>query len=186
MPRAITCQSLLPCCSCCLTACCSVSFAQDRPKSRHILAMLITESMLCSCMHFLALITFQHLLAVIHDLLMQRGPAQHVARYGGNVGSEIWSFWVDLQACTLPPSHAPQILLTIVYVYFFVLHIICECFTSESSWAYGLVITSMQCLVCVAMLQVLPLALRPLPHRMSGHCRMSPQSSHAGAQAQYK
>jgi len=27
----------------------------------------------------------------------QRGVAQHVARYGGNVGSETWPFWLDVQ-----------------------------------------------------------------------------------------
>lgn len=29
--------------------------------------------------------------------VMQRGVAQHVARYGGNVGSETWPFWLDVQ-----------------------------------------------------------------------------------------
>lgn len=28
---------------------------------------------------------------------MQRGVAQHVARYGGNVGTETWPFWLDVQ-----------------------------------------------------------------------------------------
>ncbi len=28
---------------------------------------------------------------------MQQGAPQHVARYGGNVGSEIWPFWLDVQ-----------------------------------------------------------------------------------------
>lgn len=54
---------------------------------------------------------------------MQRGPAQHVARYGGNVGSETWSFWVDLQARTLSPSHEPPVLLTTVCTHPSVLHV---------------------------------------------------------------
>ncbi len=28
---------------------------------------------------------------------MQQGAPQHVARYGGNVGSETWPFWLDVQ-----------------------------------------------------------------------------------------
>ena len=48
---------------------------------------------------------------------MQRGLAQHMARYGGNVGSETWPFWIDLQVCSLSaqllPAHAqlPDLLL---------------------------------------------------------------------------
>ena len=32
---------------------------------------------------------------------MQKGPAQHIARYGGNKGSENWPFWLDVQAILL-------------------------------------------------------------------------------------
>ncbi len=28
---------------------------------------------------------------------MQKGAPQHVARYGGNVGSETWPLWLDVQ-----------------------------------------------------------------------------------------
>ena len=42
--------------------------------------------------------------AITEWLSLQRGAAQHVARYGGNVGSESWPFWIDLQACRPLPN----------------------------------------------------------------------------------
>ena len=113
---AITCQSLLPCCLWCLTHCCTGSCTQMLQS--HTVPCRCTSTRAClapaciwrPCSHF-SLFWPQFI-----DSLMQRGPAQHVARYGGNIGSETWSFWVDLQACTFAPSHAPHTLLTTIYI----------------------------------------------------------------------